>query len=144
LLLPTSAFFVATKLSEDQFITTLKQEKFAHLATSVKAEKSSFPTFVRYVNGAIIVVVVLLLSLLLLLLLSYFVLSFLDSALSALLHAEVIMHDDKSASLFGKSIQEHKLCIYTKSVSGQYSVDIKCTDNAIAESLINEVNEFWK
>jgi len=65
-------------------------------------------------------------------------------ALSACFHVEIINNDEKTASLYGKSIQDHKLCFYAKNVGNSYSVDLKCTDPVISESILSELNDFWR
>ena len=68
----------------------------------------------------------------------------LNSSLISLLHAQTIIDNDTSTSLFTKTIQDHKVCVLVKMLDGFYTVDIKCSDKAIGEALIAEINDFWK
>lgn len=63
-------------------------------------------------------------------------------SLATLLHVELIILES-AASLYGKTVQGHHVAVYVKPVNGAVNVDLKCTDNLIAQALVAELNSFF-
>jgi hypothetical protein len=60
--------------------------------------------------------------------------------LAELLHVKVIKNQD-AVALYGKTLQNHHVCILVKAKTGSMSVDIKATDSTLSASLIAEVKK---
>ena len=58
--------------------------------------------------------------------------------LAELLHVKVIKSSE-AVALYGRSLQNHHVCVLVKSKADSMSVDIKATDGSLSASLINEV-----
>jgi hypothetical protein len=63
-------------------------------------------------------------------------------SLATLLHVELIIFES-AASLYGKTVQGQHVAVYVKPANGVVNVDLKCSDNLIAQSLVNELNNFF-
>jgi len=63
-----------------------------------------------------------------------------SSLLSTLLHVAPIELINTTATFYGKTIQDHHVAIYIKEVNDNFiQVDLKCSDAALASSLISEI-----
>jgi hypothetical protein len=63
-------------------------------------------------------------------------------SLATLLHVELIVVEG-SALYYGKTIQNHHVAISCKPGTGPVTVDLKCTDGQIVNSLVAEINAFY-
>jgi len=63
-----------------------------------------------------------------------------SSLLSTLLHVAPIELINTTATFYGKTIQDHHIAIYIKEINdNSIQVDLKCSDAALASSLISEI-----
>jgi len=64
-------------------------------------------------------------------------------SLAMLLHAELISQDI-GASFYGKSVQGHQVAAYAKPKDAStVRIELKCTDETMGKSLLNEIGQFF-
>lgn len=59
------------------------------------------------------------------------------------LRVDLVLFDNKTASYYGKSIQGHEVAIYSKALPDCYSIDLKCSDSTLGNSLLQESQQLF-
>lgn len=63
--------------------------------------------------------------------------------LSLGLKLEVVSFENATASFYAKSIQGHQIAVYSKVTENVATVDLKCTDATLGNSLMTEMNTLF-